>query len=45
MERGLGKQGHELVFFSEGGIQSSIFVFRMLCNILEWDVGVFRDLV
>lgn len=21
------------------------FVFRMLCNILEWDIGVFRDLV
>lgn len=32
-------------FSSEGRMQSRHFVFRTLCNILEWDIGVFRDLV
>lgn len=43
-EGGAGSRARTL-FSSEGRMQSRHFVFRTLCNILEWDIGVFRDLV
>lgn len=43
VEGGRG-QGTGLVFFVKEEYNQR-FVFRMLCNILEWDIGVFRDLV
>lgn len=44
VRRGLGEQGNELFSLVKEEYNRR-FVFRMLCNILEWDIGVFRDLV
>lgn len=41
---GLGEQGMNLFSLVKEEYNQR-FVFRMLCNILEWDIGVFRDLV
>lgn len=44
MERGLGSRAMNLFSLVKEEYNQR-FVFRMLCNILEWDIGVFRDLV
>lgn len=47
MRRGLLRRGiRGLLFFSLAKEEyNQSFVFRTLCNILEWDIGVSRDLV